>query len=91
MILKVLGIIDILSAMILLFNAYNIHWVITNIHIIIMTFKGLFGMLGGPVGIVMGTTDILTAVFIMFAITGLLPIKIILIIILLYKGVASLV
>jgi hypothetical protein len=91
MILKVLGVIDILSAMIILFNAYNIHFVITNIHVIIMTFKGLFGMFGGPAGIVMGTVDLITAAFIMFAITGLVPIKAILIIILLYKGVLSLV
>jgi len=87
--LRLLGIVDIISALVILFSAYNVHWILTYGHAFILLVKGVPSMLDGPVGIVMGLTDIITAVFIVFAVTGLLPVKIVLVIILVYKGAVS--
>ena len=89
--IRILGIVDILSALMILFNVYNIHWIITNGHFLIMLIKGTLSLIDGPAGIIMGAADIITAFFILFAITGLLPLKIILFVILIYKGAISLV
>ncbi len=91
MLLKVLGAIDIFSALIIIFNIYNIYWIITTVHVIVLLVKGIISFVSDAPGLVMGMTDITAALFIYFAVTGLLPIKIILFIVLVGKGVYSLV
>jgi len=91
MFVKLLGIIDIFSALIIIFNIYNIHWIITTIHIVALLVKGTASMLADAPGIAMGLADIVAAIFIYFAVTGLLPIKIILFVILVGKGAYSLI
>ena len=90
MILKLLGAIDIFSALIILFNIYHIHWIITDAHVIILIAKGIPSMISNPLGIALGAVDIITAMFILFGVTGLLPLKAILFIIMVYKGSLSL-
>ncbi|MCX6815433.1 MAG: hypothetical protein NT120_01095 [Candidatus Aenigmarchaeota archaeon] len=90
MLLKVLGIIDILSALIILFNIYNIHWIITNFHATVLIIKGIASV-ADSVGVIFGMVDIICALFIFFAVTGLWPLKVLLVIILIYKGSLSLI
>ncbi|MBI4170729.1 MAG: hypothetical protein HY514_03475 [Candidatus Aenigmarchaeota archaeon] len=90
MLLKILGAIDIFSALIIIFNIYNIHWIITTVHVIVLFVKGITSLISDAPGVVMGLTDIMAALFIYFAVTGLLPIKIILFIVLVGKGAYSL-
>lgn len=86
---KILGIIDIFSALIIIFNIYNIHWIITTIHVIVLLAKGISSTLADAAGMAMGMADIAAALFIFFAVTGLLPIKIVLFVILVGKGAMS--
>ncbi|GEM_PF-2626956 len=91
MFVKLLGVIDIFSALIIIFNIYNIHWIITTIHVVVLLAKGTSSMLADVPGIALGLTDIAAAIFIYFAVTGLLPIKIVLFVILVGKGAYSLI
>ncbi len=91
MLLKILGIVDIISALIIIFNVYNIHWIITWTHAIVLLAKGGPSLITDAPGIVYGLTDILAALFIIFAVPDLLPIKIILFLILVGKGAFSLI
>lgn len=91
MLLKALGAVDIISAAIIIFSAYNIHWVITAVHAAILIAKGSPSLLTDAAGIVYGLTDITAAVFIIFAIPDLLPAKIIIFLILTAKGALSLI
>lgn len=91
MLLKLLGIVDIFSALIIIFNVYNIHWIITSVHVALLLAKGVPSLLSDATGAAMGLADILAAIFIYFAVTGLLPVKIVLFIVLVGKGAFSLV
>lgn len=88
-ILKVIGIIDFLSAVIILFNIYNIPWVVSFIHVFVMLGKGTTSLFADPVGKVFGVVDIITGILILFAVTGFAEIKIVLAVVLVYKAFVS--
>lgn len=91
MLLKLLGIIDIISALIILFNLYHISWIISAVHVIVLLAKGAPSLFGDAPAILMGSVDVITAILIIFGVTGLLPLKIILFIVLVGKGALSLI
>jgi hypothetical protein len=88
MFLKILGIIDIFSAIILLFNVYHIFWLITGFHAAVLIIKGIASV-ADSVAVIFGMVDIIAALFIFFAVTGLWPLKLIIVIALLYMGSIS--
>jgi hypothetical protein len=91
MLVKILGLLDIIAALMIIFNIYGIHYVITFFFVIIFVIKGLSILLADALGVVMGLTDIVAGLFILFAVVGLMPLKIIIFVILIGKGFMSLV
>ena len=89
LLLKFIGIIDFLSAIIIVFNVYNIPWIVSFIHIFIMLGKGTTSLFADPIGKVFGVADIIVGIFILFAVTGMAEIKLILAAILVYKSAVS--
>lgn len=88
-ILKIIGVIDFLSAVIIIFNIYNIPWIVSFIHVFVMLGKGTTSLFADPVGKVFGVVDIITGIMILFAVTGFAEIKIVLAAILVYKAFVS--
>jgi hypothetical protein len=89
LLLKFIGIIDFLSAIIIVFNIYSIPWVVSFVHVFIMLGKGTTSLFADPIGKVFGVVDIITGVMILFAVTDMSEIKLILAAILVYKAIVS--
>lgn len=89
--LKILGAIDIIGAIIIFFNLYEVHWIIVAVHVTVLLLKGIAGLMADIIGFIYGMVDILAAIFIAFAIIGFLPVKIVIILVLLFKGAFSMV
>jgi len=91
LLLKFIGIIDFLSAVIIIFNIYNIPWVVSFIHVFIMLGKGTTSLFADPLGKMFGVVDIIVGIFILFAVTGIAEIKLVLAAVLVYKSLVSMV
>lgn len=87
--LKILGAIDLISAVIIFFNFYEVHWIIVWSHSFVLILKGLSGMLGDIIGFFYGLIDILAAIFIIFGVIGFFPIQITIVLVLIFKGIFS--
>ena len=89
LLLKFIGLIDFLSAIIIVFNIYSLPWLIVFIHVFIMLGKVTTSLFADPIGKVFGLIDIITGVFILFAVTGFAEIKLVMAAILIYKAAVS--
>jgi hypothetical protein len=91
MLVKILGIIDIIAGLMLIFNIYNVFWMITAFFAGVLIIKGLTGIITDFMAMIMGVADILVALFIIFGPGGFLIVKLILFAIMMIKGASSLV
>ena len=85
---KILGIIDIIAGLFILFN---LHTGINGILFIILLVKGLTSMMADNIGKIYGAFDIVAGVLILFSINTGLGIAVILFLFFVYKGMVSLI
>jgi len=87
MMLKFLGVVDVISALFMIFNVYI--GIITLALGLILVVKGISSMFYDVPGLIVGVVDVVSALFLFFSFTGLLPLKVVLFIVLMGKGVMS--